>query len=148
MIDGGALVIVFLRLHLKSVPIRSSTHLAALATDKTNYFNTVKTNRRRIRPNPHSLNLIPFHSAHTTRRLQLGLSLDYHQALCMSSIFPCLQSVWSLVRENWNCRLLEKLDQRHARCRTGVHLCLETGKARYGTSSKSQPIPHKTTSTR
>jgi hypothetical protein len=69
MIDGGALVIVFLRLRLKSAPIGSSTHLAALATDKTNYFNTVKTGRRRIRPNPHSLNLIPFHSAHTTHRL-------------------------------------------------------------------------------
>jgi hypothetical protein len=73
MIDGGALVIVFLRLRLKSAPIRSSTHLAALATDKTNYFNTVETNRRRIRPNQRSLNLIPFHSAYTPRRLQLGV---------------------------------------------------------------------------
>jgi hypothetical protein len=98
MIDGGALVIVLLRLPLKSAPIRSSTHLAALATDKTNRFNTVKTNRRRVRPNPRSLNLVPFRSAYTTRHLQLGLPLDYHQELCMSSVFPCLQAPgrWSV----------------------------------------------------
>src|SRR3954465_10761312 len=61
----------------------------------------------------------------------------------MFSIFPYLQSVWSLVRESWNCQLLEKLDQRHARCQTGLNLCWKLEKRSMETQAKASRCPIK-----
>lgn len=73
MIDGGTLVVVFRRLR------RSSTHLAALATDKTNCFNTVGVAVAVSTQTRTTSTSIPFHSVHTSHRLQFGLCLDCHE---------------------------------------------------------------------
>src|SRR5436190_198513 len=80
MIDGGALVIVFRPLR------RSSTHLPALATDKSNRFNTVGTTHHHIHPNPHNLNLNSFSLSTHNTSLTVRSIPRLSQGLCMSSI--------------------------------------------------------------